>query len=253
MELGLSGKKAIITGASRGIGRQVAETLAGEGCAVGICARGADAVAATVAELEAKGVPAFGRAVDVADGPALRTWVRDAAEALGGLDVVVPNVSALGAGEGDEAWRMSFEVDLMHTVRTVEAALPFLKQSGAGAVVVVATVAAHDTGPFEGPYPTLKAALVRYAAGMAAELAPDGIRVNVVSPGTIYIEDGFWGAVERDNPEFFAGALASNPMGRMGTPEEVARAVAFLASPASSFTSGTNLLVDGVLTRGVQY
>lgn len=253
MDLGLSGKKAIITGATRGIGRRVAETLADEGCAVGICARSDDEVVAAVAELEAKGVPAFGRAVDVADGPALRDWVRDSADALGGLDIVVPNVSALGAGEGEEAWERSVEVDLMHTVRTVEAALPSLKESGAGAIVVVSTVAARETGPFEGPYPTVKAALVRYAAGLAAQLAPDGIRVNVVSPGTVYLEDGFWGTIERENPEFFAGALASNPMGRMGTPDEVARAVTFLASPASSFTSGANLLVDGALTRGVQY
>lgn len=252
MDLGLSGKKAIVTGATRGIGRGVADALADEGCAVGICARSDDEVTATVAELEAKGVPAFGRAVDVADGRALREWVLDAAGALGGLDIVVANVSALGAGEGEEAWDNSVEVDLMHTVRTVEAALPSLKESNAGAIVVVSSVAAREIGPFEGPYPAVKAALVRYAAGLAAQLAPDGIRVNVVSPGTVYLEEGFWGAIERENPEFFAGALAANPMGRMGTPEEVARAVTFLASPASSFTSGANLIVDGALTRGVQ-
>jgi 3-oxoacyl-[acyl-carrier protein] reductase len=252
VDLGLSGLKAIITGGSRGIGRRTAEVLAEEGCAVGICARGADPVEETVRELEAKGVPAFGRAVDVADGAALKGWVEDAAEALGGLDIVIPNVSALGGGEGEEAWYRSFEVDLLHTLRTVEAALPQLEHSGAASIVIVSTVAAREVGPFEGPYGALKAALARYAAGLALQLAPNGVRVNVVSPGTIYIADGFWGGVEKDKPDFFAQAVAWNPLGRMGTADEVARSIAFLASPASSFTSGTNLLIDGALTRGVQ-
>jgi 3-oxoacyl-[acyl-carrier protein] reductase len=253
MDLGLSGRRAIITGGTRGIGRRTAEALAEEGCAVGLCARSESEVSEAVAEIEDKGVPAFGRALDVADGSALETWVQDAASALGGLDIVVPNVSALGAGDGEEAWRKAFDVDLMHTVRTIEAALPYLKESEAAAIVIVSTVAAIETGPFEGPYGTLKSSLIRYAAGQASQLASEGIRVNVVSPGTIYAEDGFWGEVERENPEFFEQAVAWNPTGRMGTPEEVARAIAFLASPVASFTTGTNLLVDGGLTRGVQF
>lgn len=252
MDLGLEGRKAIVTGGSRGIGRHTAELLADEGCDVGICARDEREVEAAVARLEAKGVRAFGRALDVADGKALGAWVRDAATALGGLDIVVANVSSLGAGEGDEAWRTAFEVDLMHTVRAVEAALPFLEESGAGAIVAVSSVAGRETGPFEGPYPVVKAALVRYVAGLAAQLASKGVRANAVSPGTIFFEDGFWGRMRRESPEFYEMGLSRNPMGRMGTPEEVARAIAFLASPASSFTTGTNLLVDGALTQGVQ-
>jgi 3-oxoacyl-[acyl-carrier protein] reductase len=252
MDLGLRGRRAIVTGATRGIGWHTAAVLADEGCDVGICSRDEADVAAAVARLEEKGVRAFGRAVDVSDGPALQAWVREAAEALGGLDVVVPNVSSLGAGEGDEAWRMAFDVDLMHTVRTVEASLPYLASSGAASIVVVSSIACRAIGPFEGPYPTFKAALIRYVAGLAADLAADGIRANAVSPGTIYFEDGFWGRMERDNPEFFAMGLGRNPMGRMGTPEEVGRAIAFLASPASSFTTGANLVIDGGLSRGVQ-
>lgn len=253
MDLGLSGKKAIITGGTRGIGRHTAELLADEGAAVAICARNPDAVAEAVAALERRGATAFGDAIDVADRDALTGWVADAASALGGIDVVVANVSSLGMGEGEEPWHKMYEVDLLHTVRTVEAALPHLRASDAASVVVVSTVAATETGPFEGPYGSLKAALIRYAAGQAAVLAAEGIRVNAVSPGTIYAEDGIWGMMERENPEFFAEALAWNPMGRMGTPDEVARAIAFLASPAASFVSGANFVVDGALTKGVQF
>ncbi len=251
MDLGLAGKRAIVTGGSRGIGWHTAEVLAEEGCAIGICARGAEGVEEALGRLRAKGARAFGRAVDVADAADLEGWVRDAAKDLGGLDIVVANVSVLGGGEGEEGWRQSFEVDVMHTVRTVQAALPHLEKSEAAAIVILSSVAARETGPFEGPYGTFKAALVRYAKGLASQLAPQGIRVNVVSPGTIFFEDGVWGSVKRENPAFFEEALSWNPTGRMGTPEEVARTIAFLASPASSFTTGANLVVDGALSRGV--
>lgn len=251
MNLQLEGRKAIVTGGSGGIGRSTAEVLAEEGCHVGICARGEEGVEEAVSSIRAKGVSAFGRALDVADGDALRGWVEDAAEALAGLDIVVANVSALGSGEGEEEWRRAFQVDLMHTVRTVETALPYLSESDAATIVIVSSVSARE--PMSaGAYGAFKAALDHYGKGLAIQLASDGIRVNVVSPGTIYVEDGFWGNIEREDPEMFRQALNANPMGRMGTPEEVARAIAFLASPASSFTSGTNLLVDGALTRGVQ-
>lgn len=252
MELGLEGRKAIVTGGTRGIGGHTADLLAREGCDVGICARGADDVEEAVERLEAHGGTAFGRALDVADAEALTGWVRGAADALGGLDVVVPNVSALEMSGGEEAWRRSFEVDLLHAVRTVEAALPFLTDSEAAAVVMVSSVSAREGSPLGPAYGSMKAALIRHAKGLARGLAADGIRVNVVSPGTIYAEDGFWAGVERDDPEMFEQAVQANPTGRMGRPEEVARAIVFLASPASSFTTGANLLVDGAITGGVQ-
>lgn len=251
MDLQLKSSKAIVTGASRGIGRATAEVLADQGCHVGICARGEEGVREAVASLEAKGVVAFGRALDVADRDALLQWVEDASDALGGVDIVVANVSSLGSGEGEEEWRRAFEVDLMHTVRVVGAALPHLRDSDAGAIVIVSSVSAREATS-GGAYGTLKAALNHYGKGLAIQLAPQGIRVNVVSPGTIYLEDGFWGNVERNNPEMFRHAFSANPMGRMGRPEEVARSIAFLASPIASFVSGTNLLVDGAITRSVQ-
>jgi 3-oxoacyl-[acyl-carrier protein] reductase len=251
MDLHLRGKSAIITGASKGIGRATAECFAREGCNVGICGRDEEDVDRAVSHLESLGVTAFGRSVDVAEGDALRAWLQDAAETFGGLDIVVANVSALGSGEGEEGWKRAVDVDLMHTVRLVEAARPHLIESEAGSIVIVSSVSARR--PFgAGAYGTIKAALVHYGKGLAIELAKEGVRVNVVSPGTIYIEDGFWGNHERNNPRMFESALESNPLGRMGQPEEVARSIVFLASPASSFTTGANLLVDGAITPGVQ-
>jgi 3-oxoacyl-[acyl-carrier protein] reductase len=251
MDLQLRGKKAIVTGGSRGIGRSTAEALAQEGCNVGICGRDQQGVDDALAALGTSGVRTFGRSVDVADADALRSWVEDAAETLGGIDIVVANVSALGSGEGEDAWRNAVDVDLMHTVRMVDVARPYLKQSDAGSIVIVSSVAARRPQS-AAPYGTIKSALNHYGKALAIELASEGIRANVISPGTIYVEDGFWGTIEKNNPAMFQAAVKRNPMGRMGTPEEVARAIVFLASPASSFTSGTNLLVDGAVTPGVQ-
>ena len=252
MDLGLEGKRAIVTGGTRGIGRATVEVLAEEGCAVAFCARDADLVARTEKALRDDGHTAHGTPLDVRDADALADWVEQAADAMGGLDIVVANVSALGAGEGEEGWRNAFDIDLMHTVRVADAALPHLRRSDAASIVIVSSVAGRDAGGFEGPYATIKGALNRLGRGLAETHAGDGIRVNVISPGTIYFEDGFWHQVEQGNPEMYRGALEANPLGRMGAPEEVARSIAFLASPASSFTTGTNLLVDGALTKGVQ-
>lgn len=251
MDLQLKGKRALITGGSKGIGWSTAEAFAAEGCDVSICSRDAKHVEDAVARLEGMGVKAFGSALDAADGDALRAWVEASAKALGGIDIVVANVSALGSGEGEEQWQRAVDVDLMHTVRVAEAAIPHLKKSDAAAITIISSVSARR--PLgAAPYGTLKAALNHYGKGLAIQYARDGIRANVVSPGTIYIEDGFWGKIEKNNPPMFERALKNNPMGRMGTPEEVARAVVFLSSPASSFTSGTNLLIDGAVTPGVQ-
>lgn len=251
MDLGLEGRRAIVTGGSGGIGRATAEVLAREGCHLGICARGEEGVEEAVESLEAEGVRVLGRALDVAEEEALRGWIEDTAEALGGLDIAIANVSALGSGRGEEAWYRAFEVDLMHTIRTVKAALPHLKESDAASIVIVSSVSAREVFAAQA-YGTFKAALNHYGKGLAVQLAPDGVRVNVISPGTIYVEDGYWGRAEEEDPERFQFMLDANPMDRMGDPEEVARSIAFLASPASSFTSGTNLLVDGAITRGVQ-
>lgn len=250
MDLGLSGKKAVVTGSTKGIGRAIAETLIAEGAQVAICARKADEVEETLAAL---GPQATGQALDVSDAPALRSWVAESAESFGGLDIVVANVSALAIGDDEDCWRRSFEVDLLHTVNLVEAAMPFLEKSEAGAIVTISSVSGREIDFAAGPYGTFKAAIVHYTQGLAHKLAAQGIRANSVSPGNTYFPGGVWQQIEQNQPDFFQEALALNPTGRMGTPQEMANAVAFLASPAASFVTGTNLVVDGALTRGVQF
>ncbi len=253
MDLGLAGKKAIVTGGTRGIGRAIADHFAAEGTDVGICARNATEVASAVAALRGTGVKATGRAVDVSDGPALTQWVTDAAGEFGGLDIVVCNVSALAIGQDEASWKAEFETDMMGTVRAVNAAMPLLEKSPAPAIVIISSVSGREVDFAAGPYGVFKAALIHYAKGLSFQLAAKGIRVNTVSPGNTYFPGGVWEKIEHGNPELYAQALALNPTGRMGKPEEMARAAVFLASPAASFITGTNLVVDGALTRGVQY
>ncbi len=253
MDLLLKGKNAAVSGATRGIGRAIAQKLALEGCNVSICARNEDAVNQVVEELGQTGVKAMGSAIDATDKDAQKTWIDDTAAAFGGLDILIANVSALNQGTDEDAWRQSFEVDMMATFNAADAATPHIQASDAGAMVFISSIAALHTPGGPKPYGAMKAAVINYAKGLARSLAADGVRVNCVSPGNIYFEDGVWGKVERNNPEFFKQQTAANPLGRMGTPDEVANAALFLASPASSFVSGTNLLVDGALTLGVQY
>ncbi|MCU0868284.1 MAG: SDR family oxidoreductase [Burkholderiales bacterium] len=234
------------------MGRAIAETLAAEGAHVAICARNADEVKATVAALSARGVTATGAAVDVSDAAALAQWVADSAAALGGLDIVVANVSALAISTDEAGWKAGFDTDLMGSVRMVNAAMPFLEKSKAASIVTISSVSGREIDFAAGPYGAFKAALIHYTQGLANQLACRGIRANTVSPGNTYFEGGVWNRIEQGNPDFFRQALALNPTGRMGTPQEMANAVAFLASPAASFVTGTNLVVDGALTRGVQ-
>ena len=253
MDLKLKGKKAIVTGGTRGIGRAIAELLAEEGADVAICARNKGQIDETVAALGRKGVKAWGGSVDVADTKALRAFVAEAAQTLGGLDIFIANVSALAVTADEASWRTSFEVDVLGTVAGVEAALPLLEKSGAGSVVIIGSVAAVEvTGPTR-PYNAVKAALVPFMKSTAQNYARKNVRVNMVSPGTIYFKGGIWNMREEKMPDFFKAALARNPTGRMGRPEEVADAAVYLASPRASFITGENLIVDGAITQRVPF
>jgi 3-oxoacyl-[acyl-carrier protein] reductase len=252
MDLGLKGLNALITGGTKGIGRRCADLFADEGANVSICARNAPETEQAVAALETKGVHAFGRALDVSDGDAITDWVKASAEALGGVDILVCNVSALAVQDDRESWQKAIDVDLMHTVSAVDAALPFLETSKAASITIISSVSGREVDFTAHAYGAVKAALVHYAQTLAHKLAPKHVRVNAVSPGNVYFEGGVWQWVEQNNVALFNQALALNPTGRMAKPEEVARGVVFIASPASSFTMGTNLVIDGALTRGVQ-
>jgi 3-oxoacyl-[acyl-carrier protein] reductase len=253
MDLGLAGKRAIITGGTRGIGREIVNLLVAEGCAVGLCARDAVQVDEAVSAISAAGGKAIGGAVDVTDSDGLRNWIKQTAEALGGLDILVPNASALVGSASEADWRLGLEVDVLGTVRAVEAALPFLEKSDAAAIVAISSTAAVNISGGVRAYAGHKAAIISYLSGLSTALGSKGIRANTVSPGAIFFEGGVWDTRKRETPEVYANAVARSPMGRLGTPQEVANAVVFLASPAASYISGTNLIVDGAATTRIQY
>ena len=251
MDLQLTGRKALVTGASRGIGRAIAIEFAREGCDLALCARGAEPLEALAKEL---GGTVYTQAVDVSDEQAVAGFVDAAAEQLSGLDIVISNVSA-GGLKGPDQWQLSFQADLMSFVRMVEAAVPHLERSDAAAIVAIGTTSAFDTLPptSANSYAALKAAVLEHASGLGHALARKGIRVNTVSPGPIDFPGGAWDKLHEGRPEFYEGIRARIPIGRLGRAEEVARAVTFLASPAASFCTAVNLVVDGGFTSRVQF
>jgi 3-oxoacyl-[acyl-carrier protein] reductase len=253
MDLGLKNLKAILAGATKGIGRATLEVLAAEGCSIAFCARNADEVQSTIAALKAKGAKAHGEVVDMTDAAAYRAWVERAAKALGGCDIFIPFASAGGGPPSEETWRKNYDLDLMATYRGIEAALPFLKQSKAGSIVAIGTTAALEEFYGPQPYNAIKAAVINYAAAMSQQLASAGVRVNTVSPGPTFIEGGSWDMVRTHMRAIYDETLAKMPIGRMCTAEEVANAIAFVASPACRAMTGTNIVVDGGYTRRVQY
>jgi 3-oxoacyl-[acyl-carrier protein] reductase len=256
MDLKLAGKRAAILGGSRGIGRSIAHTLAAEGAAVAICARNAEQVAAEVAALKAAGATATGASVDITDGEALKAWIDSVAAELGGLDILVSNAGAMAQGADAAGWTQNFQLDVLGLVNAYEAAKPHLlaaaKASGDAAVVIISSISAAESDA-PSSYGPIKAALIHYAKGVARQNAGAGLRCNVVSPGNIYFDGGVWQQIEKGMPDFFKAQLARNPTGRMGTPQEIADAAVFLASPLSAYTSGVNLIVDGAISRRVNF
>ena len=253
MDLELAGKVALVTGSTKGIGRGIAERLAAEGCHVGICARNEAEVKQAIDELGAHGVKVAGAAVDVASAESMQSWVDHCAATLGGIDIFISNVSAGGADASEDGWRANFEVDMLATWRGVQLAVPHLEKSSAGSIVVISSTAALEAFAGAVPYGAVKAALLNYSGNLAQDLAPKGIRVNAVSPGPIFIDGGAWDNIKQAMPEIYEGTVAAIPMGRMGSAAEVADAVAFLASPRSSFTTGTNMVLDGGFTKRLQF
>jgi 3-oxoacyl-[acyl-carrier protein] reductase len=250
MDLELTGRRALITGATRGIGRAIAERLAAEGCALAICARDEDELARAADELRGRGVTLHTGAVDVTDAPALERFVAEAGEALGGLDLLVANAGG-AAGEARvedtdaEAWRVTLELNVVHAAVAARAATPLMRAAGGGAMVFIASISGLRPQP-RAQYAAAKAAEIHLAASLGRELGPDGIRVNAVSPGSILFPGGGWDQRRASDPEAFeAWVRAEFPLGRLGTVEEVADVTCFLLSPRASWISGTNVVVDG--------
>lgn len=251
MDLGLTGKRALVTGATKGIGRRIADRLAREGAAVAICARDQAAVDAAVHALGAHGTTVWGRACDVADGDEYLSWIEGAIGALGGIDIFVPNVTAGTRPDPVAQWRANFEVDVLGTVRGCEAVLA--KMTEGGAIVAIGTTAAVETFMAPTAYNAMKAALITYTKQLSQAVGSKGIRVNLVSPGPIEFEGGAWDRIKANMPELYEKMKALEPSGRMGRPEEVADAVAFLASERASWITGVNLIVDGGFTKRVAF
>jgi 3-oxoacyl-[acyl-carrier protein] reductase len=256
MDLELKGRNAIVLGGTRGIGRAIADTLAREGANVAICARKADQVEEAVSALSALGVKATGAAVDITDGAALKAWIEAAAGELGGLDILVSNAGAMAVGNDPAAWEQNFRLDVLGMVNAFEAAKPFLtaaaQRTGDASFVVISSVSAAESDS-AGSYGPIKAALIHQAKGLARQYAPQHVRTNVVSPGAVYFKGGVWEMIETNMPAMFKGMMERIPMARMATPDDIAKAAVFLASPASAFTTGVNLVVDGASSRRVNF
>lgn len=253
MDLQLGGLTALVTGGTKGIGRAIVDSFAAEGANVAFCARDAAEITATEEALAGSAGRIIGTAMDMGDADAVTAWVADAASIFDGIDIVVSNVSALAITDTEESWEASLRVDLMGTVRLVKAALPHLAQSNAASIIAISSVSGREVDFASGPYGTVKSALIAYMAGLAFQLADQGIRANTVSPGNTFHEGGVWQSIEQGNPELFTMAMGLNPTHRMGTPQEVADTVVFVSSPRSSRTTGANILVDGGLSRGIQF
>jgi 3-oxoacyl-[acyl-carrier protein] reductase len=253
MDLGLKGKRVLVTGGTKSIGRAIVDAFVAEGAVVGFCARDAKLVKEREKDWQSKQARVSGTALDVADNGALKKWIDGFADD-GGLDHFVANVTAGGIEDTEEGWRKSVEIDLVSTVNAVRHVRPHLEKCGQGATLtVIGTVSLVEVSGPTVPYRSVKAALVPLVKSLAIDMAPKGVRANMVSPGTILEDGNTWGRQRDAGSERYKRMLARNPTGRMGTPQEVAAAVVFLAGTPASFVTGTNFIVDGAITARVQY
>ncbi|CAI3951082.1 SDR family NAD(P)-dependent oxidoreductase [Commensalibacter papalotli (ex Botero et al. 2024)] len=248
MDLGLKNKKIVISGGSKGIGFAIAQQFIAEGAEVYICARQQKGIDEAVAAL---GNKARGAVVDISDPKQIKTWIDQAHKEMGGIDIVVSNVSALASGSDLETWKKAADIDLFGNIALMNATVPYLTKQKSGNIIIISTVSAVEIDGFSEPYGSLKAALNHYGKSLALRLANDNVRVNMVSPGNVYFKGGIWNKIETENPEFFQECLKKNPMGKMVTAESVASSVLFLASQQAEFITGSNLVIDGGLTNKV--
>ncbi|MET0568349.1 MAG: SDR family NAD(P)-dependent oxidoreductase [Hyphomicrobiaceae bacterium] len=245
MQISFKGKKAVVAGGSRGIGRAIALAYAADGAEVAICARGAEGVKAAEAELKRYGGKVFGMACDLSDGAAVARYINEAAKALGGIDILVNNASGFGMKDDESGWLASVDIDLMATVRATQAAAPFLEKDGGGVIINIASISGYMAVARSIPYAAVKAAVINYTAGQGLALAPKRIRVNAIAPGSIEFPGGTWEKRKTTDPKLYEGTLRKIPWGRYGTAEEIAKVAVFLASDMASWVTGQTIVVDG--------
>lgn len=245
MEISFKGKRAVVCGGSRGIGRSIALALAEGGAAVSICARGAEGLQKAAAEIGKFGQKVHSAPCDLADAAAIAKYVDAAAAALGGIDILINNASGFGMKDDEAGWAAGITIDLMATVRASHAATPHMEKAGGGAIVNISSISGYGGSVRSAPYAAVKAAINNYTMSQALALTPKRIRVNAVAPGSIEFPGGVWDQRKTTDPKLYDGTLRSIPWGRMGTPEEIARVVAFLASDLAGWVTGQTIAVDG--------
>lgn len=245
MQISLKGKRAVVTGGSRGIGRSIALVLADAGASVSICARGAQALEKTSAEISSRGVKVHAGTCDLGDKDAIAGYVAAAGAALGGIDILVNNASGFGLGDDEAGWAKSLNIDVMATVRASQAAIPLMEKAGGGAILNISSIAGYRGSARSAPYAAVKAALINYTMSQGLMLAPKKIRVNAIAPGSIEFPGGVWDERKTSAPQLYQGTLRSIPWGRFGHPDEIATVAVFLCSDAASWVTGQTLSVDG--------
>jgi 3-oxoacyl-[acyl-carrier protein] reductase len=245
MLIEFSGRRVVVAGASRGIGRSIALAFAKAGAGVSICARGADALAATEAEIATFGNPTHAAVCDLSQREEIERYIADAAEKLGGIDILVNNATAGSSDDSDVGWDASLGVDLLASVRASRVAVPHLLRGTAASIINIASGSGLNPSVRTPAYGAAKAAVIHYTRTQAAALARSGIRVNCVAPGSIEFPGGSWERRRADNPALYNSVLAASPAGRLGTPEEVANVVLFLASPFANWVTAQIIGVNG--------
>ncbi len=244
MDLGLKGKNAIITGASKGIGKSIAMILAEEGVNVAICARGKEALKSTEKELLEKGVKVYAQTCDIGVTEQLESFLDNVKNEFKTIDILVNNVSALSLGDDYSDWETSINVDLLGSVKAIRKVIPWMLDAGHGNILFISSGSGLEAGS-PPAYAAAKAAIISYSKTMAIQLAPKNIRVNTLAPGSVEFPGGLWELTKTENPPLYEWALNSIPSGRLGTPDEIGKVATFIVSPCASWVTGTCLAVDG--------